>query len=647
MSQIATMSDILAIEKVPLSERKLPASTLEMLRRGSELAPDNIALSFFLQGGDYANAVHYTFRELLGRIHQTANLLHDLGIGETDVVSLILPNLPQTHFLLWGGEAAGIVNPINPLLEAEQYASIMNAAGTKLLATLAPFPRVDIWQKVDAIRREVPSLKMILQVDLGQYLGGLKKIAVRLLTLGGSGRERNRPQEIYDFDRLLDQYPADRLVSKRKIAPTDLASCFHTGGTTGTPKLARHTHFNEVFDAWSAALNLELNGSKNLFCGLPLFHVNGAFVTGLIPWSKGARVIMGTPQGYRGDGVMKNFWKIVEHYRIHFFSGVPTVYSTLLDIPVGGHDISSLEFALCGAAPLPVEVLQEFETRTGLTILEGYGLTEGTCVNCVNPPAGERRVGSIGFRLPYQEMKTVRLDGQGGYERDCDTDEIGLVIIRGPNVFAGYKDEHHNHDAWIDTADGRGPWLNTGDLGRRDAEGYFWLTGRRKEIIIRGGHNIDPQLIEGALHQHPAVALAAAVGRPDPRVGEVPVAYVELKADRNITPEELIVFSRKHIEERAAIPRDIRIIPRMPQTAVGKIFKPALRQREIEEVYREEVRHIKGVAAVVVTVCPDRIHGLTARIEVTLVPGAQQPAVVQKIAHVLGKYTVHYQAEFR
>lgn len=646
MRQIATMSDIIAIEQVPLAERGLPSSTLEMLRRGADLDQDNIALSFFLQGNDYSNAVHFSFRELLGRIHQTANLLHDLGIGKDDVVSLILPNLPQTHFLLWGGEAAGIVNPINPLLEAEQYAGIMNAAGTKLLATLAPFPRVDIWQKVDAIRREVPSLRTILQIDLGQYLGGLKKFAARLMTLGGSGRGKSGPQEIRDFDRLLDQYPADRLVSRRKIAPTDLASCFHTGGTTGTPKLARHTHFNEVFDAWSAALNLELNGSKNLFCGLPLFHVNGAFVTGLIPWSKGARVIMGTPQGYRGEGVMKNFWKIVEHYRIHFFSGVPTVYSTLLDIPVGGHDIRTLEFALCGAAPMPLEVLQEFESRTGLKILEGYGLTEGTCVNCVNPPAGERRVGSIGFRLPYQEMKTVRLDGQGGYERDCDTDEIGLVIIRGPNVFAGYKDEHHNRDAWIDTADGKGPWLNTGDLGRRDADGYFWLTGRRKEIIIRGGHNIDPQLIEGALYQHPAVALAAAVGRPDPRVGEVPVAYVELKAEQHASPEELIVFSRKHIEERAAIPRDIRIIPRMPQTAVGKIFKPALSKREIEDVYREEVRHIKGVAAVTVEVHPDRIHGFTARVKVTLVPGVQQPPVAREIAHVLGKYTVHFQTEF-
>ena len=192
-------------------------------------------------------------------------------------------------------------------------------------------------------------------------------------------------------------------------------------------------------------------------------------------------MILGPPSGYRGEGVINNFWHIIDYYKINFFSGVPTVYSALLDVPVEGADISTLEFALCGDAPVPVEVFRQFEARTKIQILEGYGLTEGVCISSINPPAGEKRVGSIGIRLPYQEMKVVELDPEGKYKRFCDQDEIGLIVLRGPNVFAGYRDEAHNRSAWIDSRDDNGRWLNTGDLGRQDAEGYFWLTGRVKE----------------------------------------------------------------------------------------------------------------------------------------------------------------------
>lgn len=243
---------------------------------------------------------------------------------------------------------------------------------------------------------------------------------------------------------------------------------------------------------------------------------------------------------------MQNFWKIVEHYHVNFFSGVPTVFSTLNTIPVGSCDVSSLKFALCGAAPMPVETFQTFEQRTGLGILEGYGLTEGACVSSVNPAEGERRVGSIGFRLPYQDMQVVLL-ADGRYLRECQPDEVGNLIIRGPNVFAGYTDEQHNRDIWVETGDGRGRWLNTGDLGRCDRDGYFWLTGRKKELIIRGGHNIDPQVIKQALYKHPAVALAAAFGRPDARLGELPVAYVQLKPGATSSEEDLLAFAREHI----------------------------------------------------------------------------------------------------
>jgi len=484
------MADIEAFERVPLAERKLARNTYDMLKQGAAINPDAAALHFFLQGTAYDHSVTFTYRQWLEQITQTANFFHTLGVGKDDVVSMILPNLPESYLAVVGGEAAGIVNPINPLLEPAVMADIMNAAGTKVLVTLGPFPKVPIWEKVAAVVSHVPTLETVVQVDLANYLPPAQQEGIRQMRAAAEPAAVSLP--VLDFRSEVQQQPSDHLVSGREIQPDDIASYFHTGGTTGTPKLAQHTHANEVFDTWASSQMFTVEPGKVFYCGLPLYHVNGVTVTGLIPWSKGATVVLGTPQGYRGEGVIPNFWKIVAHYKVNFFSGVPTVYSMLLNVPVGESDVSSLEFAICGAAPMPVEVFRAFEERTGLRILEGYGLTEGTCVSSVNPSHGERRIGSIGFRLPYQEMKTAVLDSEGRYVRDCRADEIGVVLVRGPNVMPGYKEVEHNRNAWVDTGDGRGPWLNTGDLGRMDSDGYFWLTGRKKELIIRGGHNIDP-----------------------------------------------------------------------------------------------------------------------------------------------------------
>ncbi len=492
---VATLADIEAIESVPLERRNLPGSTYEAIRQGANIKSDKIALQFFLQGRYFSDAVFYTYRDLIGLINQTANMFTDLGIGKDDVVSMILPNMPQAYFTIFGGEAAGIVNPINPMLEPQVMADIMNAAGTKVLVTLAPFPGTNIWQKVASIADQVPTLQTILQVNLASYLPILKKLGAKWLLFRGDKGHRPRAQ-VFDFVARSRRYTTEKLTSDRQIQPDDIAAYFHTGGTTGTPKLAQHTHFSEVFDAWSAAETISLSADKVLFCGLPLFHVNGVIVTGLIPWMQGASVVLGPPSGYRDQGVIQNFWRIVDFYKINFFSGVPTLYSALLNVPLEEADIGTLEYAICGAAPMPVEVFRQFEERTKVKILEGYGLTEAVCISSVNPPAGEKRIGSIGYRLPYQEMKVVELDSQGNYKRDCDRDEIGLIVMRGPNVFAGYKEEAQNLLAWIDSGDGKGAWLNSGDLGRQDAAGYFWLTGREKELIIRGGHNIDPLQIE-------------------------------------------------------------------------------------------------------------------------------------------------------
>ena len=520
----------------------------------------------------------------------------------------MLPNLPETHLTIWGGEAAGIVFAINPLLEPTAIAELLRAGEAKVLVTLAPFPGVDLWSKLQPILGEVPSLKHLVLVNLSHHVPDVE------------GRTEGHVQavcgriDVHDFAESIGRQPTDRLISGRVIEPDDVSSYFCTGGTTGVPKIAVRTHANEVTNAWSAGqfLGDSLAPSKTFFCGLPLFHVNAVQVTGLQPFSRGAHVLLGTPHGYRGEGVVQRFWELVERHRINFFSAVPTLYATLLQQPIHDRDIGSLEYGLCGAAPLPAELMRKFEKTTGLKIVEGYGLTEGTCVSTCNPPHGERRAGSIGLRVPLQPMKAVMLDDAGAYVRDCEIGEVGVLVIRGPNVFAGYKAPEHNKGLWVDAGDGA-QWLNTGDLGRQDAEGYFYLTGRKKELIIRGGHNIDPASIEEPLHKHPAVQIAAAVGRPDAHAGEVAVAYVQLKPGACATEADLMSFVTTHINERAAVPKAIRIIPAMPLTAVGKIFKPALKQREIEDAVSEALRSA-GVLLQSLCACNDPSYGITLEV---------------------------------
>lgn len=620
MSGYRDLADILALEQTPLADRPVPTHTLALLERGAARNPQAQALRFVFSGERPTESVDYTYAELVQRCYQAANLLHEVGVGPTDVVSYVLPNLPETHFVLWGGQAAGIVNPINPLLEPNAIADILNAAGTKVLVTLRAFPKTDIWQKVEAVAPLVPTLRTVVVVDLLPYLPTVQKLVVGAMRLG-----QRRPSlpgvQVVDFGTALRRQPTDRLVSGRRIAPTDMACYFHTGGTTGTPKIAPLTHHNLTSVSYSAA---QLLGGEEeaerlvFFCGLPLFHVNGVVVTGSVPWLLGHTVVLGSPAGYRGPGILDNFWQLVAHYRISLFSGVPTIFSRLLDLPVAGHDLSSLRYAICGAAPLPVELIRAFEQRTKLRLVEGYGFTEGSCISVVGPLAGAPMPGSIGLRVPYQDVRVVVLDEQTGtYLRDAAPEESGTIVVRGANIFAGYLQPEHNKGIWVEIGDGQDPFYNTGDLGRQDAQGGFYITGRQKELIIRGGHNIDPKLIEEALAAHPAVALAAAIGRPDAHAGELPVAYVTLVAGQQTTEAELLAFAEANIPERAAIPKNVYIAAELPLTAIGKILKPTLVKQEISRVYTRELAAIAGLTVQGITVRDDKQRGLVAEISTT------------------------------
>ncbi|WP_417320432.1 acyl-CoA synthetase [Emcibacter sp.] len=615
--QIATLADIEKIEQVSLGERLGGLETsYAVFQQAARQAPDKTAL-IFLSSADDDEALRISYAELFWRINQTANLLHDLGLGPNDVVTLILPNLPQTHFFLWGGEAAGIVNPVNPFLEVEHIAGIVKAAGSRVLVAPGPVPGASLanefWHKALSVREHCEN-------------------PVTLIQVGGVPQEG---ENIVCYEQVISTYGGEALDSNRQIRPEDIASLFHTGGTTGVPKLARHTHFNEVSDAFMTSMVGGTDETSVALCGLPLFHVNAAIVTGLSCFIHRATVLLATAGGYRTPEVIHNFWKLIDRYGVTFFSGVPTLYAGLLNIPIGASDVTSLRYAICGAAPMPREIIRRFEAATGLSLLEGYGLTEGTCVSSCNPRDGERRVGSIGFRLPYQEMKSVQLDQDGKYIRDSEADEIGAIVIRGPNVFPGYVQEDANRDIWLQ--DG---WLNTGDRGRQDIDGYFWLTGRSKELIIRGGHNIDPAVIENALVKHDAVSQVAAVGQPDPYAGELPVAYIVLQPGVEVKKDDILEFSRNNISERAAIPKEIYFIDEIPLTAVGKPFKPALRhdatRRECEKVLAE-------IGAVdTVEIENDPVHGTVAKI--TLKPGAD-PDAETRIRAILGAYAFRCEIE--
>lgn len=586
MPSISGEEDIARLSAIDPKTLGWPETSYALLERGAERFPDRIALTFLPDPSDFATCRRWTYVELLAEIRRTANLFQASGIGHGGVVAYALPNLPETHFVLWGAEAAGTAMAINPALAHHQISALVTAAGARVLVTTAA-----IWRAL-VVAGDVPgSLGHIFLVD------------------GGDEAD----DRVAPFGPAIAAQPGDRLLGAAPAAE-DESSWFCTGGTTGAPKIARRHHSGETGNAMmtAAAIGTHVSADSVFLCGLPLFHVNAAIVTGLVPWSAGAEVVLAGPAGYRDPGLITNFWRIVERYRVSFFSGVPTVYAMLLDQPVGEADISSLDSAVCGAAPMPTDLFRNFEATTGVHILEGYGLTESGCVATLNPIDGERRIGSIGLRLPWQEVLVAELDEAGSYRRDCAPGEIGAILLRGLNVFPGYLDKAQEAELWIERAGE--VWMNTGDMGRMDAEGYVWLTGRKKELIIRGGHNIDPAIIEEAMNAHPDITMTAAVGRPDRYSGEVPVAYVQLREGAGVGANDLMAHAAKNVPERAALPKAIHIVEALPQTAVGKIFKPDLVMREIATVAHKAAADL-GIDPGAITVRQDPVKRYVVRIE--------------------------------
>ncbi|MFQ5439444.1 MAG: AMP-binding protein, partial [Paracoccaceae bacterium] len=328
--------------------------------------------------------------------------------------------------------------------------------------------------------------------------------------------------------------------------------------------------------------------------------------------ASGAHMVMLTPSGYRGEGVFQNYWKLIERWKGTYMATVPTAAAALMQVPVDA-DVSTLKTAFCGSAPLPVELFNRFVEATGVTILEGYGMTEATCLVSCNPFDGEKKIGSVGIPYPYTDVKIYDCAEDGTVKAEMGVDEIGEVCVANPGITPGgtYTEPGKNKGLFANEK-----YLRTGDLGRLDADGYLWITGRAKDLIIRGGHNIDPATIEEALAAHPDVAFVGAIGEPNAKAGELPAAYVELVAGATATTDDLLAFGKERIGEKAAIPKYLEIMPELPKTAVGKIFKPALRKSAIKRVFDATLAKA-GIAAAVTEVKEEKKRGLVAKLRKT------------------------------
>lgn len=555
--RVQSADDVRRLASRPLEDTLKVHSTYEIFRNSAAAFGDRLALSFLRSANPEDAPLQLSYAQLLAGVHQTANLLHTLGIGATDTVAILLPGCLEYHFALWGGEAAGIVQPLNPLLTDDKLASLMNTAQARVLIVYGDDTDAGLWSKGLRLREAVPSLHTILRVAPHDEV------------------LENRPAlpaGALDFQAECRRQPNDRLLSERNIAGSDVAAYFHTGGTTGSPKLAIHTHANQVFTAWAAVQMQSAGPGDVVINGYPLFHVAGVLPASLAALSSGVHTVIPTTQLLRNRDVLRNYWRLVERYRATSLLGVPTILAALAEIPVGEADISSLRYCRTGAAPLPAELAERFERLFGVHVHESLGMTEMAGISSITPPNVHLPVNCVGFPLPYVRVRIVALSSDGS-DADLPVGEAGMVLFKAPNVFPGFLDAEDTARAF--TQDG---WLITGDVGFMDGEGRLHLQGRAKDLIIRSGHNIDPKVIEDALATHPSVRICAAVGAPDPYAGELPFAFVTLKDNAQVSESELLAYAAAHVDEAPARPKRVFVLDAMPMTNVGKIYKPDLRR---------------------------------------------------------------------
>jgi fatty-acyl-CoA synthase len=519
------------------------------------LHSDNSSL-VFSRGAVSGGFTGFTFMEIVKDSRRRAHALQKIGVERGHVIAAMLPLTAVSYQTLLGAMAAATPALLNYFLEAAPLIKLIRELGATWLLTADSAEDDPAYSaKIHAILSAQPDLK---------HLSFAHDAVVNGINL-----------EIVARDERDDQWPQNLAISR----PDRTTVIFHTGGSTGQPKLVPYSERAclDIFDICGRALAYAPN--EVVLGGLPLFHVSGSLVAGLVPILAGSRLIVPSAKGLRDAAFIQNYWKIVSDHSVTVSACVPTALAAISAVPITS-DISSLKRIFSGGAAAALGVTQALSRAApAMEILEGWGMTE-TAGLCTLNPTGRIKAGSAGLPFPGIEIAIRGPDSERKLTRPCQRDEIGEIVIKGPTVIERYL--HPRAGSFTD--DG---WLITGDLGRVDDEGYLWITGRVKDLIIRSGHNIDPAPIENLASQHPSVLQAAAVGYPDPYAGELPVLYAEVRPNAQVTEEEVLLYMRKRIEERAGMPKRVFILDKLPLSGPGKIAKTTLRHLAICHALRE------------------------------------------------------------
>lgn len=465
-----------------------------------------------------------TYAEFENVVNATSSLLASHGVGRGDVVSLLMPNSVEyivTYFACW--RLGAVAGPVNSLLKEDETAYVINNSEAKAIVVGSEFR-----ERVENIREQLLHLHSVITFD--------------------------------DVIESTNSLHAENNVEN--VSTDDDAIIIYTSGTTGKPKGCLLTHGNLIANARQISQWLGFNENDRLLTMMPLFHMNAVSVTTMSALYAGGSTVVSPKFS------ASRFWQIIAEYQITSFGSVATMLSMLLhtypDGVPAGLDTSQLRFAMCGSAPVPAEVMQRFEETFNCLVIEGYGLSESTCRSTFNPPDTRRRPGSCGIPIG-NEMKVVDEE-----DRDVPDGVLGEIVLRGENILKGYyKNERATAEAF------RNGWFHTGDIGYRDADGFFYIVDRKSDMIIRGGENIYPREIDEVLYQHPDVAAAATVGVPDPLYGEEVAAFVVLKDRREGNQEELLAHCRERLADFKC-PKSIRFVDDIPKGPTGKLLKREL-----------------------------------------------------------------------